>query len=56
VALTVTLAVPEVAPEAAVNVSVLLPLPGDAMPAGEKLAETPFGNPLTDSATAELRY
>jgi len=36
-----------------VSVSVLEPLPGAAMLVGEKPAVTPFGRPLTDSATAE---
>ena len=36
------------------SVNVLLPLPGAAMLVGKKLAVTPAGCPLTDSATAEL--
>lgn len=38
----------------AASVSVLLPLPGAAMLVGAKLAVTPEGSPLTDSATDEL--
>ncbi len=37
------------------KVSVLLPLPGDAMLAGENAAVTPFGNPLIVRATAALK-
>jgi hypothetical protein len=40
---------------APVKVSVLLPLPGDAMLAGENAAVTPFGNPLIVRATAALK-
>ena len=39
----------------AVNVKVLLPLPGEAMLVGAKEAVTPAGSPLTDKATAELK-
>lgn len=54
VAVTVTVPAPEVAAEAALSVSVLLPPPGEAMLVGENAAVTPFGNPVTDRATAEL--
>jgi hypothetical protein len=54
VAVTVSVEVPADAVEAAVNFKVLLPLPGEAILAGEKLAVTPFGTPLMDRATAEL--
>ena len=40
---------------APVKVSVLLPLPGDAMLAGENTAVTPFGNPVIVRATAALK-
>lgn len=40
--------------ELAVSVSLLLPLPGEAMLVGEKPAVTPAGSPLIDNATAEL--
>lgn len=33
----------------------LLPVPGDAMLDGEKVAVTPFGNPLTDSRIDDLK-
>lgn len=56
VAVTVTAAAPAVAPVVAVRVKVLLPLPGDAILVGENAAVTPFGNPLTDSATALLKF
>lgn len=42
------------APGAAVIVSVLLPLPGAAMLAGERLAVTLSGAPVTDNPMAEL--
>jgi hypothetical protein len=45
--------VPAAAPEATETVKVLLLLPA-GMVAGEKLAVTPVGSPLTDNATAEL--
>lgn len=51
---TVSAAVPTVALEAAVSVSVLLPLLGEVMLVGENAPVTPFGNPLTESATAEV--
>jgi hypothetical protein len=59
VPVTVSAALPTVAPEAAVSVSVLLPLPdevtpGEVMLLGENAAVTPFGNPLTESATVEV--
>jgi len=40
--------------ETAVSVILLLPVPGEAMLVGENAAVTPFGNPLTETATAEL--
>ena len=46
--------VPAVAVEAAEIVNVLLPLPGEAMVAGEKLAVTPVGSPVIVNETAEL--
>jgi hypothetical protein len=56
VAVMVTMALPAVTALAApVKVSVLLPLPGDAMLVGENTAVTPFGNPLIVSATAALK-
>jgi hypothetical protein len=55
VAVTVTLNVPVVAVELAVNVSEELPEPGDAIDVGLKLAVTPLGRPLADSDTAEFR-
>src|SRR5579864_6640728 len=45
---------PAVAPVVSVSVNLLLPLPGAAMLVGKKPAVTPFGRPLTDSATADL--
>ena len=45
--------VPGDAPEATDTVRVLAPLPPGIV-AGEKLAVTPEGRPLTDSATGEL--
>jgi hypothetical protein len=56
VAVTVTVADPTVAAVVAVSVKVLLPLPGDAMLAGENAAVTPLGNPVTDNATAALKF
>jgi hypothetical protein len=41
-------------PEATTSFKVLVPLPGDAMLLGVKLAVTPFGSPLTDKAMADL--
>jgi len=52
-AVTVRLKEPAAVPEAAVSVNVLLPLPGAATLVGAKLAVTPAGSPLTDSATAD---
>ncbi len=50
------MALPAVTAVAApVKVSVLLPLPGDAMLAGENAAVTPLGDPVTDRATAALK-
>lgn len=40
---------------AAVSVNLLLPLPGEAMVASENAGVTPFGTPVTESATAELK-
>ena len=40
---------------AAVRVKVVLPLPGEAMLVGAKVAVTPDGSPLMDNATAELK-
>jgi hypothetical protein len=37
-----------------VRFKVLLPLPGEAMLVGEKVAVTPEGSPLIDKATTEL--
>jgi hypothetical protein len=56
VAATVTVAGPVAAPVVAVSVKVLLPLPGDAMLAGEKAAVTPLGNPVADNATPALKF
>ena len=55
VAVTVSEAVPTVAVEVADNFKVLLPEPGEAMLAGEKVAVTPFGRPLMDKATADWK-
>jgi hypothetical protein len=41
-------------PAAAVSVTVLLPLPGDAIDAGENFAVTPFGKPVIESEIADL--
>lgn len=54
VAVIVTLYVPLARVEAAVNVSLVLPLPGEAIVAGAKLAVSPLGKPLTDKPTAAL--
>ena len=44
-------------PEAVDTVRVVLPVPGNGMVEGERLAVTPLGAPLTDNAIAELnRY
>jgi hypothetical protein len=44
-------------PEAADKVRVVLQVPGDAMVAGEKVAVTPLGIPVTENVIAELnRY
>ena len=53
-ALIAMLYVPGAAVLAAVSVTVLVPLPGAAKLAGERLAVTPEGKPVTDSATAAL--
>jgi hypothetical protein len=37
------------------RVNVLLPMPGEAMLAGTKVAVTPLGRPLADSATADWK-
>jgi len=52
-AVTVRVKEPAAVPEVAASVSVLLPLPGAAIPVGAKVAVTPLGSPLTDSATAD---
>jgi len=52
-AVIVRLYVPAVVPVAALSVSALLPVPGEAMLAGENVPVTPAGRPLTESATAE---
>lgn len=54
VAVTVRVQVPVAAVAATDRVKVLLPLPGQAMPVGVKLAVTPPGSPLIDNATAEV--
>jgi len=46
--------VPGAAFVAAVNVTVLTPLPGAAKLAGDRLAVTPAGSPATDKATTAL--
>ncbi len=46
--------IPAPVPEATLKVSLLVPLPGEAMLVGAKLAVTPFGSPLTDNVTADL--
>ena len=51
---SVKVVVPAAVPDAAVSVNMLLPLPGEAMLVGAKLAVTPFGRPVTDNATADL--
>jgi hypothetical protein len=53
VAVTVRVQVRAVVPEATASVKVLVPLPGDAMLVGAKLAVTPVGSPLTDKAIAD---
>ena len=45
---------PTGAVEASFSVSVLLPLPGDAMLAGAKVAVTPLGRVVTDNPMADL--
>jgi len=54
VAVTVRVEAPAGAVEVADSVNVLLPLPGDAMLVGRKLAVTPLGTPLTDIEMADL--
>jgi hypothetical protein len=53
-AVTVNVAAPTVAVDPAVNVTVLEPLPGEAMLVGAKVAVTPLGSPLIEKAMAEL--
>lgn len=53
-AVTVRVEEPRIAVDAAFSVSVLLPLPGEAMFVGAKLAVTPLGSPLTESVTAAV--
>lgn len=53
-ALTVKVHAPTVAVELAESLIVLDPLPGAATVAGEKLAVTPAGSPVTVKAMAEL--
>ncbi len=48
------LKVPTAALDAAFKLNVLLPLPGEAMLPGAKLAVTPCGIPLTDSTAPAL--
>jgi hypothetical protein len=50
---TVKAVVPVPVVEATFSVSQLLPLPGEAIDAGENVPVTPRGSPLTDSATAD---
>lgn len=54
-AVTVRVEVAAAAVDATFSVNVLLPLPGVAILAGAKLPVTPFGSPLTDSVTADLK-
>ena len=54
VALTVAIWLPAGALGLALSVSTLVPEPGAATVAGEKVGVTPAGRPLTDSATGEL--
>jgi hypothetical protein len=54
VAVTVRIEVPAAAVEAAANVKVLLPLPGEVILVGAKVAVTPVGSPLMDNVTAAL--
>lgn len=51
-AFTVSVALPTTAVDAAFSVRVLLPLP-EAMLVGANVAVTPFGSPVTVSATAD---
>ena len=44
----------EAVPEATERVSVLLPVPGEAILVGEKLAVTPEGSPVADKDIADL--
>lgn len=54
VAVTVSVEVFTAAVDATFRVRVLLPFPGEAMLVGAKLAVTPAGSPLTESASAAL--
>ena len=54
-AVTTGVQAPTGVPDATDIFRVLAPLPGDAILAGVKLAVTPFGNPLTDNAIADLK-
>jgi hypothetical protein len=54
VPVTVNVYTPGVAADVAAMFKVVLPEPGDAMVAGEKVAVTPVGIPDTVNATAEL--
>ena len=51
----VTVNTPPFAVDAALNVTVLAPFPGDAILVGAKVAVTPEGNPVADNATADLK-
>ena len=51
----VTLCVPTAADEAAAKVSVLAPDAGFVIVAGENVAVTPFGRPVNERATGELK-
>jgi hypothetical protein len=53
-ALTVSENTPATRPAAAVSVSVLPPVPGDAMLLGTNLAVTPLGRPLAESVMTDL--
>ena len=53
VAVTVRLNAPAAVEEAVVRINVVVPVPGAAMPAGEKVAVTPFGWPLAVSSICD---
>ena len=53
-AFKVSVDTPPTAPDAALSVSLLLPVPGDATLVGANVAVTPAGCPLTDRAMADL--